>query len=34
MGNFMDGMILGWLPSMLVVAWLLWRVPLSTDADG
>ena len=27
MENFLDGLIAGWLPSMIVLAWMLWRVP-------
>ena len=28
MGDFVAGIIVGWLPSMFVLAWMLWRVPV------
>jgi hypothetical protein len=28
-----DGIILALLPSMIVLAWLLWRVPIIDDSD-
>lgn len=26
--SFLNGIIVGWLPSMIVLAWTLWRVPI------
>jgi len=32
MQNFIDGMLVTLLPSMLVVAWLVWRAPGVDDS--
>jgi hypothetical protein len=31
--DFLDGVLVTLLPSMLVVAWLVWRAPAVDDSD-
>jgi hypothetical protein len=33
MQDFLHGMIVALLPSMIMLAWMLWRAPIIDDAD-